>query len=95
MDDLATVWCEWAELELRAGCEEAALKLMARATATPPRPVAYHDEAETVQARVYKSIKLWCLYADLEESFGTFKVKFFFTFLILFIFKKVHHDWQT
>lgn len=73
VDDLATVWCEWAELELRAGCEEAALKLMARATATPPRPVAYHDEAETVQARVYKSIKLWCLYADLEESFGTFK----------------------
>ncbi|KAI5742072.1 hypothetical protein M8J77_002699 [Diaphorina citri] len=73
VEDLATVWCEWAELELRAGQEEAALRLMARATATPARPVAYHDEAETVQARVYKSIKLWSLYADLEESFGTFK----------------------
>uniref|UniRef100_A0A8D9DPY9 Pre-mRNA-splicing factor SYF1 n=3 Tax=Cacopsylla melanoneura TaxID=428564 RepID=A0A8D9DPY9_9HEMI len=73
VEDLATVWCEWAELELRAGQEDAALRLMARATATPSRPVAYHDEAETVQARVYKSIKLWSLYADLEESFGTFK----------------------
>lgn len=35
--------------------------------------MAYHDEKEPVQARVYKSLKVWSMYADLEESFGTFK----------------------
>ena len=36
---------------------------------------AYHDASEIVQNRVYKSLKLWSMYADLEESFGTFKVR--------------------
>jgi hypothetical protein len=31
-------------------------------------------QTEPVQNRVYKSLKLWSMYADLEESFGTFKV---------------------
>ena len=31
-------------------------------------------QTETVQSRVHKSLKVWSLYADLEESFGTFKV---------------------
>ena len=47
---------------------------MHRATAMPSRKVAYHDENETVQMRLYKSLKVWSMYADLEESFGTFKV---------------------
>lgn len=50
---------------------------MQRATVMPARKVAYHDETETVQMRVYKSLKLWSMYADLEESFGTFKVVIF------------------
>jgi pre-mRNA-splicing factor SYF1 len=53
---------------------EEALKLMQKATVMPPRKVAYHDETETVQMRLYKSLKAWSMYADLEESFGTFKV---------------------
>lgn len=40
----------------------------------PSRKVDYHDDNETVQMRLYKSLKLWSMYADLEESFGTFKV---------------------
>lgn len=28
----------------------------------------------TVQERLYKSLKVWLLYADLEEVLGTFKV---------------------
>ena len=48
---------------------------MHRATAMPARKVAYHDESETVQMRLYKSLKVWSIYADLEESFGTFKVR--------------------
>lgn len=31
-------------------------------------------QSETVQRRVYKSLKLWSMYADLEESLGTFQV---------------------
>lgn len=46
---------------------------MQRATAMPSRKAAYHDQSEPVQFRVYKSLKVWSLYADLEESFGTFK----------------------
>lgn len=73
VDDLATVWCEWAELDIRQDNYENALKLMHRATAMPKRKVAYHDETETVQMRLYKSLKVWSMYADLEESFGTFR----------------------
>lgn len=73
VDDLAAVWCEWGEMELRHENYEEALRLMHRATAAPSRKVAYHDETETVQMRLYKSLKVWSMYADLEESFGTFK----------------------
>lgn len=38
MDDLATVWCEWCEMELRHKNFKRALELMRRATAAPPRP---------------------------------------------------------
>lgn len=62
---------------------------MHRATTMPARKVAYHDEAETVQMRLYKSLKVWSMYADLEESFGTFKVHFYvircFMFVLYFI----------
>ncbi|KAH7983955.1 hypothetical protein HPB52_015750 [Rhipicephalus sanguineus] len=73
VEDLAHVWCEWAEMELRHENHEGALNLMQRATAMPSRKAAYHDQSEPVQFRVYKSLKVWSLYADLEESFGTFK----------------------
>lgn len=73
VDDLAAAWCEWAEMEIRQDNYEFALKLMQKATAMPKRKAAYHDDTETVQMRVYKSLKLWSMYADLEESFGTFK----------------------
>jgi len=73
VEDLAAVWCEWAEMELRQQQFEGALKLMQRATAMPKRKIAYHDDTETVQARLHRSLKVWSMYADLEESFGTFK----------------------
>ena len=74
MDDLACVWCEYAEMELRHDDSHSALKLMQRATTPPRRTVGYHDDSESVQDRVHKSLKVWSLYADLEESFGTFQV---------------------
>lgn len=73
VDDLAAIWCEWAEMEIRNENYEECLRLMHRATAMPSRRIAYHDDNETVQMRLHKSLKLWSMYADLEESFGTFK----------------------
>ncbi|XP_056647942.1 pre-mRNA-splicing factor syf1 homolog [Diorhabda sublineata] len=73
VDDLATIWCEWAEMEIGNENYDEALRLMHRATVMPNRKVAYHDDTETVQNRLYKSLKVWSMYADLEESFGTFK----------------------
>ncbi|XP_014772269.1 pre-mRNA-splicing factor SYF1 [Octopus bimaculoides] len=71
--DIASVWCEWAEMEIRNENYDNTLKLMQRVTTPPSRKISYHDETETVQDRVHKSLKVWSFYADLEESFGTFK----------------------
>lgn len=73
VDDLAAVWCEWAEMEIRKENFEYALELMYKATVLPKSKISYNDENETVQTRLHKSLKLWSMYADLEESFGTFK----------------------
>lgn len=55
----------------------------------PFRKVAYHDETETVQMRLYKSLKVWSMYADLEESFGTFKVYYFIKSCFLNVIYKI------
>jgi pre-mRNA-splicing factor SYF1 len=73
VDDLASVWCEWTEMELRHENYEECVKLMQRASTPPKMKVDYHDQSESVQNRLYKSLKVWAMYADLEESFGTFK----------------------
>ena len=76
LDDLATVWCEWGELELRQKNYSKALDLMRRATTEPlhtmkSRASAAEFEALPVQERLYKSLKLWTFYCDLEESLGS------------------------
>jgi len=58
---------------------------MHRATTMPARRVAYHDETETVQMRLYKSLRVWSMYADLEESFGTFKVRYLYVCVCVYI----------
>lgn len=72
VDDLAAVWAEWAETELRHKHYAAALELARRATAAPARARARADEAAgPVQDRLYRSQRLWALRLDLEESLGT------------------------
>lgn len=72
IDELAEVWCEWAEMELRGENYEEAIRLMQRATTLPRNTkVSYHDESLSVQARLFKSLKLWSFYVDLEESIGS------------------------
>ncbi|OTF82327.1 pre-mRNA-splicing factor SYF1-like protein, partial [Euroglyphus maynei] len=73
VEDLANVWCEWVEMELRNNNFEMALKLMQRAVSIPTKKTSYYDQNESVQNRLYKSLKIWSMYADLEESFGTFE----------------------
>ncbi|KAI9281887.1 hypothetical protein BY458DRAFT_486749 [Sporodiniella umbellata] len=77
VNDLADIWCEYAEMETRNDDFDRALDIMARATQTPkllnanPKSVNFHDESIPVQHRVFKSLRLWSFYIDLEESVGT------------------------
>ncbi|GMT04351.1 hypothetical protein PENTCL1PPCAC_26525, partial [Pristionchus entomophagus] len=71
VDELATVWCEYAEMEMRQRANDRAVSVLKRAVAPPPRKTGYFDEGETVQTRVHKSLKVWSMYADIEECFGT------------------------
>ncbi|XP_028758613.1 pre-mRNA-splicing factor SYF1 [Neltuma alba] len=71
---LASVWCEWAEMELRHKNFKGALELMRRATAEPSVEVKRRvaaDGNEPVQMKLHKSLRLWTFYVDLEESLGT------------------------
>eukprot|EP01028_Stygiella_incarcerata_P005790 TRINITY_DN2401_c0_g1_i1.p1 TRINITY_DN2401_c0_g1~~TRINITY_DN2401_c0_g1_i1.p1 ORF type:complete len:897 (+),score=245.17 TRINITY_DN2401_c0_g1_i1:73-2691(+) len=71
--DLASVWCEYAEMEIRHNRLEKALSVVKRATHVPPKHIRNRKLAEgaTVQDRVHRSLRLWNLYADLEENIGT------------------------
>eukprot|EP00249_Psilotum_nudum_P021080 c27963_g1_i1 orf=1135-4002(-) len=74
VDDLASVWCEWAEMELRHKNFKGACDLMRRATAEPSVAIKRRVAAEgdgPVQMRLYRSLKVWSFYVDLEESLGT------------------------
>ncbi|KAK0546432.1 pre-mRNA-splicing factor syf1 [Tilletia horrida] len=75
VDDLAELWCEFAEFEVRQGNYDAALRVLARATQPPtrrnPKEINYHDDALSPQLRLFKSLKLWSFYADLEEALGS------------------------
>lgn len=75
VEDLANVWCEYSEMEIRNDNYEEALKCLRRATSVPRKKIgtSYYDQKESVQSRVHKSIKVWSMYADLEESLGTFE----------------------
>lgn len=75
VDDLASVWCEYVEMEVRNKQYKKALHRLQTATTVPPRSAAQaamKDSELPVQMRVHKSLKLWSLYADLEESLGSF-----------------------
>ncbi|KAF8163140.1 protein prenylyltransferase [Crassisporium funariophilum] len=72
VEDLAEVWCEWSEMELRHDNYDEAIRVMQRATALPKNiKINYHDHGLSAQARLFKSLKLWSFYVDLEESIGS------------------------
>ncbi|KDR81447.1 hypothetical protein GALMADRAFT_239377 [Galerina marginata CBS 339.88] len=72
VEDLAEIWCEWSEMELRHDNYDEAIRVMQRAAAIPKNiKVNYHDHSLSAQARLFKSLKLWSFYVDLEESIGS------------------------
>ena len=73
-DDLASVWCEWAEMEVRNGFTTEAVAVLQQAVQEPPRrrgAAARAKPNRSVQARVHTSVKVWSMYLDVEEAFGT------------------------
>ncbi|KAL4196765.1 hypothetical protein AMTRI_Chr04g247880 [Amborella trichopoda] len=63
LDDLASVWCEWAEIKLRHKNFGGELELMRQATTEPSVEIK-----RRVQMKLHKSLKLWAFYVDWEES---------------------------
>merc|ERR1719326_1967562 len=70
VDDLASIWCEWIEMELRHREYDEALKVSRQAVGQK-KAAALKADKDLVQNRIYRSTKLWSLCADLEESLGT------------------------
>ncbi|KAK5117348.1 pre-mRNA-splicing factor syf1 [Meristemomyces frigidus] len=72
VSELAEMWTEWAEMELRNENFDQAVNIMATATKAAKRStVDYFDETLSPQQRVHKSWKLWSFYVDLVESVST------------------------
>lgn len=70
VDDLASMWCEWIEMELRHWEYDGALKVARRAVGEK-KAAALRSDKDLVQNRIYRSTKLWAFCVDLEESLGT------------------------
>ncbi len=81
VDELAAVWCAWAEWEMHSKRFEKALCIMTQAITAPNngrRMMTVMDESNNNKFnqlssldRVHRSVRVWALYLDLEESFGT------------------------
>lgn len=66
IDELAAIWCEWVEMELRHKQYSKALQVARQAVYKPTNAAS-----DSVHARLYRSVKLWSMVVDMEENFGT------------------------
>lgn len=73
VEDLATLWCAWIEMELINQNYNKALQLCQTCTTEPPLKRKRENGPEPPQKKLFKSTRLWALYADLEETLGTFQ----------------------
>jgi pre-mRNA-splicing factor SYF1 len=64
----------WVEMELQHHNHNQALELCRKATVETKRKRkrGTTDEPLTVHQKLHRSTRLWMLYADMEESFGSF-----------------------
>jgi len=70
VDDLASVWCEWIEMELRHKQFDQALNVSRKAV-SQKKAAALNEDKDIIQNRLHRSTKLWAMNIDLEESLGT------------------------
>jgi len=70
VDDLASTWCEWIEMELRHKEFDQALKV-SRQAVSQKKADALKQDKDVVQNRLHRSTKLWAMSIDLEENLGT------------------------
>jgi len=81
-DDVARLWCAWAEAELRGKRYSLARAVLRAATSRPPpslfhpgrtAPLSFDEErdAPSPLARAYRSLRVWSMRCDVEESLGT------------------------
>ncbi|KAG6972991.1 hypothetical protein JG688_00003719 [Phytophthora aleatoria] len=70
--ELAAVYCEWAEVELRHENFDEALEIVRGACAIPASRTIRLRKQQSLSAKdnVHLSVKLWTLRLDLEESLG-------------------------
>lgn len=74
VNELADLWIEWSEMELRHDNFELAIKVMEKATFGPKvSKIDYFDETKSPQERLHKSMKAWSFYLDLVESTSSIK----------------------
>jgi pre-mRNA-splicing factor SYF1 len=71
IEDMATLWCEYAEMEIKHRNYHLAREILQRATAIPEKKRRESGALEPVGYKLYKSTRLWSMYVDLEESIGT------------------------
>ena len=82
VDDLASIWCEWAEMELRHKQYVECRRVLRRGTTLPAHMSVNellsmkNKDIETIPVaqRLFKSKKLWAFMLDIEESMGTLQV---------------------
>jgi pre-mRNA-splicing factor SYF1 len=85
-DELANVYCAYGEMEIRNESFDKALEAMQKATAEPRNTAQRRKaraeaqgkdgdvdnyEGSVCSDKVYKNVKVWSLYLDLEESLGS------------------------
>lgn len=72
---LASLWCEYIELEILHRNFDKARNLVRRATEPPKntKGIDFSSRNTPIQYKLHKSTRLWRLYVDLEESFGSFE----------------------
>ncbi len=84
VDELASVWCSWAEMLLRLERFDTALEIMRKAVEPLSSDYNRKDkqgrelareglDVPTSSTSVSRNVKVWSLLLDLEESFGTFE----------------------
>jgi pre-mRNA-splicing factor SYF1 len=86
VDELANIWCAWGEMEIRHEQFEKALSVMQQAITEPVSTLKRRKARAAAQGnggdadafegavcsdRLYKNVKAWSFYLDLEESLGT------------------------